>query len=251
MPTSAANAREDQVIRLIHESLLATGHNVVLVDRPDRNRPSRIDDLTVDAEFSVDGERWALDVTTLRWRPSLEGAVERVKGALDREFRVELERSQTTLVLYCHPSAERGAEHSLVGLARAAIESGKDQRREDELAQLRPRSAGLEAIEVCPWLSETPDVKEEVVLSFGAAAAKKLKVQLTSARALGYRIALAIDQRGAEDLRFGANFLPSSATVASVVADLETQTGVLLDAVLLVGPENDVQWLRWAPADSR
>jgi hypothetical protein len=80
MPTPAAERREDEVIALIAADLVRSGCSATILDRPDRNA-GRADGLTVDAELAVDAERWALDVTTLRWHQGLEGAVQKVKGS--------------------------------------------------------------------------------------------------------------------------------------------------------------------------
>jgi hypothetical protein len=87
VPTPFAADREDQVVRLVISDLVGSGH---AADRPDRN-PSRSDGLTVDAELSVDGERWALDAMTLRWRPALEGSVAKLEARLEKEFRAQLQ----------------------------------------------------------------------------------------------------------------------------------------------------------------
>jgi len=106
VPTSAAESREDRVIELVVAELVESGYAAELVDRPDRNR-SRPDLLTVDAELSVGDERWALDVMTLRWRPGLEGAVEKLEARLEREFRSQLDPVNTTLVVTGHVSFRR------------------------------------------------------------------------------------------------------------------------------------------------
>ena len=90
MSTLFAADREDQVVRLAISDLVGSGHAAELVDRPDRN-PSRSDGLTVDAELSVDGERWALNAMTLRWRPALEGSVAKLEARLEKEFRAQLQ----------------------------------------------------------------------------------------------------------------------------------------------------------------
>jgi hypothetical protein len=63
LPTPAAEQREGRVIALVIKDLIESGRAVMLLDRPDRNR-DRSDGLTVDAELEVDGERWAMEVTT-------------------------------------------------------------------------------------------------------------------------------------------------------------------------------------------
>jgi hypothetical protein len=81
VPTPDATRREDQVVDLVISDLGRSGRTVTLLDRPDRH-VDRTDGLTVDAELSVDGQRWAMDVTTLRWRSGLEGAAEKLEVRL-------------------------------------------------------------------------------------------------------------------------------------------------------------------------
>ncbi len=87
MPTQAAEQREDRVVELVIADLVCSGKSVTLLDRPDRNA-LRNDGLTVDAEIMVDGQRWAVEVTTLRWKSGLEGAVRKLKSRLTTVFGV-------------------------------------------------------------------------------------------------------------------------------------------------------------------
>ena len=183
MPTPAAERREDEVIALVATDLLRSGSSATLLDRPDRNA-SRADGLTVDAEFAVDGERWAMDVTTLRWHQGLEGAVQKLQARLEREFRRQLEAAEWTLVVTCHASADEKVIHSLVELARQAVVSGHSQDRGDEAAVLSPWSPGLGAVVVQPWLGQSANLREEIVLSSGEPLEKKLGGQLKHAGSL-------------------------------------------------------------------
>ena len=133
VPTPDATRREEQVVDLVISDLVRSGRSVTLLDRPDRH-PDRADGLTVDAELSVDGQRWAMDVTTLRWRPGLEGAVEKLEVRLKREFGADLDAAGRTLVMTCHVSADEDVIRSLVELARSAVTSGQNQERNDEAA---------------------------------------------------------------------------------------------------------------------
>lgn len=93
-----------------------------------------------------------------------------------------------------------------------------------------------------PWLSQSANLREEVVLSSGEALGKKLRGQLSHARGLGYRTCLAIDQSGSPDLRFGANFLPLPGTIIAAVEQVEAAAGASFDILVLIG--DTVQWLR-------
>lgn len=170
----------------------------------------------------VDEAKWALDVITLRWRPSLEAAVKKITGRLRRE--IPEPNDGEVLIVYCHAHTSREEIDSLIRLALTAVKSGTDQWRADEAALVRPRVEGLDAIVVCPWLGSTADLADEVASSMGTATRKKLLGQLRRARDVGYRTALAIDGRGHDGLKFGANYLPSARTVQFVVEGLERET---------------------------
>ncbi len=243
MPTSSGESREDEIVELVMSALAARGGVVELLDRPDRNR-ERSDGLTVDLELLIDEVRWAIDVMSLRWGSELEGPVRKVKATLELEVAKRIDADQT-LILYCHASRDAKVISSLVALASSAVEASTDQWRGDEAALLRARAEGLGAVEVCPWLSSTADLAEEVSSTSGFAVRKKLEGQFGRARDLGYRAALVMDQRGAEDLTFGANFLPSPSTILSVVEEIERQAAVAFDGLLLIDPQNDLQLLRW------
>jgi hypothetical protein len=243
MPTPAAERREDEVIALIAADLVRSGCSATILDRPDRNA-DRADGLTVDAELAVDAERWALDVTTLRWRQGLEGAVQKVKARLTREFGAQLKAAGRTLVVHCHVSTDTEVIRSLVELARQAVISGQSQLREDEEAALWPWLPELGAVDVQPWLSQSANLKEEVMLSSGEALGRKLRGQFSQARGLGYCTCLAIDQSGPPDLRFGANFLPRPGTIIAAVEQVEATAGASFDVLVLLEERHTVQWLR-------
>ena len=61
----------DDVVTLVVEDMIRSGGLAALLDRPDRN-PDRTDGLTADAELSIDGALWAMDVMTMRWRTDLK-----------------------------------------------------------------------------------------------------------------------------------------------------------------------------------
>lgn len=243
MPTPSGEAREDEIVELVTSALAARGGVVELLDRPDRN-PERSDGLTVDLELLIDDVKWAIDVIALRWGSGLEGAVRKIKVTLELKVANRIDPDQT-LILYCHASRDAKVISSLVALASTAVETSTDQWRGDEAALLRERVDGLGAVEVCPWLSSTADLAEEVSSSTGLAVRKKLEGQFDRARSLGYRAALVMDQRGAEDLTFGANFLPSPSTILSVVEEIEREAAAAFDGLLLIDAQNDLQLLRW------
>ena len=54
-----------------------------------------------------------------------------------------------------------------------------------------------------------------------------------------------MDQKGAEDLTFGANFLPSPSTLLAMVEEIERQATLAFDGLLLIDPDDDLQLLRW------
>jgi hypothetical protein len=243
MPTPAAKRREEQVIALITADLIRSGRSAALVDRPDGN-PDRADGLTVDAELSVDGERWAMDVTTLRWRRDLEGSVQKLKTRLEKEFGAQLRATGRMLVLTCHVSSDEPVIRSLIELARRAVASGLDQTRGDEAAVLVPSMPELGLVEVQPWLGQSANLREEILLSSGEPFTKKLKGQLSRARELGYRTCLAIDQRGSPDLQFGANVMPLPGTIAAAVTHVENVAEVSFEVVVLVRSDDTVAWIR-------
>ncbi len=155
MPTPDATRREDQVVDLVISDLIRSGRSVTLLDRPDRHRDR------------ADGQRWAMDVTTLRWRSGLEGAVEKLEVRLKREFGADLDSVGGALVMTCHVSADEDVIRSLVELARSAVTSGQNQERNDESASLWPRTPELGAVIVQPWLGQSANLQDEIVLSSG------------------------------------------------------------------------------------
>ncbi len=244
VPTADAEDREDRVVVLVVEALVSAGSDVVLLDRPDRN-PDREDGLTVDAELCVDGKQWALDVMVLRWRSDLESSWAKLEKRVADALGKDLERANRSLTLSCHPPSNNdAATDRLVALAAEAVRTGERQQREDQLAVVRPRQPGDSLVKICPLLASTSHIRSEIERSSGPALQKKLAGQLTRARNQGYRVALALDQRGASDSTVGANFLPQRETVASVVAGREEEVGISLDAVYLVDTEDSFHLLR-------
>jgi hypothetical protein len=144
----------------------------------------------------------------------------------------------------CHVSADEDVIRSLVELARCAVTSGHDQERNEEAASLWLRTPELDAVIVQPWLRESANLHDEIVLSSGQSLGKKLRGQLSGARALGYRTCLAIDQRGAPDLRFGANFMPHPETIVAAVEQVEVAARVSFDLLALIRDDDTVRWLR-------
>lgn len=243
MPTPLAERREDDVIALVTASIRCSGQSVEILGRPDRNH-RRGDGLTVDAELAVGGELWAIDVMTLRWRSDLEASVKKLERRLEEEFGTQLDNANRTLIVTCHISTDEQDIRALVELARQAIVSGQSRRRGDEAAMLLSRSPQLGAVEVEPVLGQSANVREEIVLSSGEALKKKLRGQLSRARALGYRTCLAIDQRGSRDLEFGANVLPLPETVVAAIEQVEATVGTLCDILFLIQESDRVLWLR-------
>jgi hypothetical protein len=243
MPKPLATLREDQVIDLVLTELRRSGRSVDLLDRPDRNN-KRDDGLTVDAEVLVDKEQWALDVTTLRWYPRLEGDVQRITKRLEKEVGSQLRDMNRTLVLTCHVSSDKNKVNSIIELAVSAVNSGEDRRRGDEVAVLCDWSPALGAVEVQPWLGQCENVREEVVRSFGKSLANKLQGQFSRARELGYRTCLVIDQHGPPGTQFGANFLPLPGTIITAVEQVEARMKASIDLLILVPGDDTVQWLR-------
>lgn len=194
--------------------------------------------------LAVGNARWALDVMTLRWRPDLEASVRKLKGRLEEEFGTELRGAQRTLTVTCHVASDKHVVRALVDLARQAINSRQPQRRGGEAAQLWPWSPQLGAVDVQPWLGQSANLREEILLSSGDALRKKLWGQFSRARDLGYRTCVAIDQRGPRDLMFGANSLPLPDTVAAAVEQVEATVGSSFDIVILIGYGDRVHWIR-------
>lgn len=243
MPTPSAEVREDEVVGIVVSDLLATGHTAELLDRPDRN-PDRTDGLTVDAELGVDGERWAMDVITLRYASELESIVAKLTARLKREFGPQLDATGTRLSVVGHVLVDEGGMEGLIDLAQRAVRSGEQEWNGGELAFVQPRPAGEDSVGVDPWLGRTADLRVELITSSGEAISKKLLRQFGRARGLGYRTCLALDQKGASDLQYPGNFLPSPHTVLRAVTDIEHHLGVAADALALLATGGSVQWLR-------
>lgn len=243
MPTPLAEQRENAVIDRVVDSLIRSGQLVTILDRPDRSHRGG-DGLTVDAELAVGGERWALDVMTLRWQSELESLVQKLKRRLEDEFGTQLDNAGKTLIVTCHISSDEQHIRALVDLSRQTMGSGQSRRRGSEVVSLWSRSPQLGAVKVEPVLGQSANVREEIVLSLGDALKKKLRGQLSRARALGYRTSLAIDQRGAPDLEFRANVLALPETVASAIERVEATVGTLCDILVLIQESDRVLWLR-------
>jgi hypothetical protein len=188
--------------------------------------------------FWIDRERWAIDVMTLRWRHPLEAAVGTITKKLTTEFEAALSARNTSLLVHCHAVTDPGSLSDVVELCKAALESGQDQHRGDHVARLVPPETGLPRIEVQPWLAQSADLAEEIVSVSGPPLVKKLPRQLRVARERNYRVGLALDQRGADDLAFGANFLPAPATIVAAVRRIAQREEMALDAVYVVLPNN-------------
>lgn len=243
MPTAAAEAREDEVVGIVVSNLVAGGRSAELVDRPDRN-PDRADGLTVDAELRVDAERWAMDVITLRYDSQLESAVGKLEARLKREFGAQLDAGGTRLSVLGYVLTDETGNEGLVELARRALRSGEQEWSGDELAFVQLRPLGEDSVGVGPWLGRTADLRVELTSSSGGPIAKKLRRQLGRARDLGYQTCLALDQKGAGDLQYPANFLPDPATILQAITDVEQQVGVNVDLLVLVASDDAAHWLR-------
>lgn len=243
MPTPAAALREDRVIELVIDDIVRSGRSVALIDRPDRKAECN-DCLTVDAELLIDGQRWAMDLTTLCWHSELEDAVQKLTSRLTREFGSRLEAMGRMLCVTCHIGTDEAVTGPLIDLARAAITSGQNQRRGAEAATLWPCAPALGTVVVQPWLSRSPNVLEEIVISTGEPIGKTLRRQLSYARAFGYWTCLAIDQRGSPDLTFGAHFLPLPGTIILAVQQVEATEGDSFDAAVVVREDDAVVWIR-------
>ena len=187
---------------------------------------------------------WALDIMTLRWHQGLEGAVQKVRARLANEFGAQLKAPGRTLSVTCHVSSDERVIRPLVDLAREAVVSGQSVRRGDEADQLRPWSPELGPVEVQPWLGQSANLRDEILLSSGEALARKLHGQFSHARGLGYRTVLAIDQNGSPDLKFGGNFLPHPNTIIAAVEQVESAAGILFNILVLVREGDTVHWLR-------
>ncbi len=122
--------------------------------------------------------------------------------------------------------------------------SGQTKLRVDEAATLWPWSPEIGAVEVQPWLSQSANVSEEIVLSFGEPLGNKLTKQLSRARELGHRTCLAIDQRGSPDLEFGANFMPLPGTIIAALVQIEAAAGESIDVVALILKDDALFWIR-------
>jgi hypothetical protein len=246
LPTPEAEAREDEVIEIVLDSLVSAGVPARITDRPDRSRNTP--GYTVDAELEVNGVSWALDVMTLRWNSLLESRVARLEKRLIQEFAAPLEAMRRVLSVTCHPPRDLRDMERIVTMARNTVDTSRETLKGDEGASLYARPsdwpADLPPITVSPFLGEHAQIRAEIVSSSGESLAKKLNGQLARARLLGKRIGLAIDQRGSSDLKFGANWMAHSETIAMAIQEVEQETARSLDFLAIAKADNTVEWLR-------
>jgi hypothetical protein len=154
VPTSFAHAREDQVVvDLILADLVNSGVAAEVIDRPDRNH-ERSDGLTVDAELAVRRERWAMDVMTLRWPPSLSAGVEKLEARLESEFGPQLDGSGVVLVVTCHVSTQDSVVRSVLETAPAGGRVGDAVAAATEA----PRGGRADL-----WLGEFAEIRQELI----------------------------------------------------------------------------------------
>jgi len=246
VPTPEAEAREDAVVELVRESLNAAGLAAELTDRPDRSKATP--GYTVDAEFDVNGARWALDIMTLRWNAQLESRTSKLAARLEADFTEQLKADGLVMRMTCLAPKDETALGRLVEMARRAVETVKSVDAGDEGVSLYARPPDWPSdeppVEVSPWLGEHAHVQTELVSSFGESLAKKLQGQLARARSFADRVGLAIDQVGARDLRFGANWMAAPETVELAVTEVEREVGLKLDFLVLIPANGQVRWLR-------
>ena len=132
-----------------------------------------------------------------------------------------------------------------VELARRAVATSEEQWDEGRMAQLRPLAEGVPKVEVWPLTGTNAELRLEIITSSGKPIAKKLNRQLSRAAELGHVTCLVLDQRGADDLEFGANWLVQHPeTVMSALEELEQDAKSRADRVALVRPDNSLIWLR-------
>lgn len=245
MPSPAACEREDRVIELIIDNLSRSGREVNLKGRPDRLPADDTGGLTVDALLQIDEECWALDVMTLRWGQQYEGFVEKLTRELNRRFGGQLRNMKRTLCVTCSVNSEKSHFQELLTMAASAMASPEGCRGIGlEEARLWPWSPGIGPVEVQPWLGQSANVREDLRLSSGNALKKKLLGQFQRAREMGYRTCLAIDQRGASDLKYGANFLAIPQIVVAFLEEIEAEVGTSLDLAAIIHENDGVSWVR-------
>ena len=246
MPTPEAEAREDAVVDLVRDSLILASIAAEVTDRPDRSKAPP--GYTVDAELSVNGARWALDIMTLRWNAQLESRTLKLAARLERAFTERLLADGLVLHVTCHAPKDEAASSRLIELARLSIESGKSLDAGDEGVSLYVRPEDWPSdeppVEVSPWLGEHAHIQTELVSSSGESLAKKLRGQIARARSFADRVGLAIDQVGARDLKFGANWMAAPETVELAVSEVEREVGLSFQFLVLVRANDSVRWLR-------
>ncbi|KWX03236.1 hypothetical protein LI90_4287 [Carbonactinospora thermoautotrophica] len=264
MPTPEALAREDDVLARVCEALSDTRRTVTIEERPDRLPPGqRV--LNVDALLRVrcaDEERiWAADVCTVPLPQEVAGAIQAFEQRTLPELdQVACEAGRALTVAYrprLFPdrvdAKTRKRRHdadaeAAVEAARQAARLGRDHppKSGDELGlQIllhdRPTHADGSRVSFAPFVSGSgASITDQLRRDLAPHVCEKLDKQLKGPRTTGYPTVLVLDQHGHPGMRVPTNFLASPATIRLVLGECVAKHPGVLDACVLIDPNNRV-----------
>ncbi|MFK4272554.1 hypothetical protein [Streptomyces milbemycinicus] len=264
MPPPEALAREDAVLALVSRALSNADRNVTIEGRPDR-LPPRQRPFDVDALLLVrngDSDRaWAADVCVIPLPQDMPGAVASFEEQVVPELAKLAEQAGRALTVSCHPrlfapDSTRNGRKRQTAADIAAIRQAADQALaagQDHLPapddELRlqifvhdyPKHADGSTVEFMPFVGGTdPDIAAQVRRDLAPHVREKLNKQLRAPRQAGYPTALVLDQKGHGGMAVPTNFLASQATIRGVVEECLADFPGVLDACVLVTPEDQV-----------
>ncbi|MGI5518405.1 hypothetical protein [Streptomyces sp. CA-106131] len=264
MPTLDALAREDAVLALVCQELSRADRGVTIDSRPDRQPPGQ-HPFDVDALLRVrgsDGDRvWAADVCLLPLPQEMTSAVASFEERVVPELAKLAEQAGRALTVSCHPrlfspdstrnDRKRQVAADTVAITQAAAQalaSGQDHLPafDDELrlqifVHDYPKHADGSAVAFMPFVGGTdPDIANQVRRDLAPHVREKLDKQLRAPRQAGHPTVLILDQKGHGGMAVPTNFLASPATIRGVVEECLADFPGVLDACVLVTPEDQV-----------
>ncbi|MGO4417222.1 hypothetical protein AB4Z54_00195, partial [Streptomyces sp. MCAF7] len=255
--------REDAVLALVCQTLSHTHRNVTIEGRPDRlppgQRPFEVDALL--RVRSSDSDRvWAADVCTIPLPQAMPGAVASFKKRVVPELEKLAEQAGRALTVSCHPrlfsqdesknarKRQTAADTSaVVQAASRALSFGQDHLpASDDDLRLRilvhdyPKHADGSSVAFMPFVGGTdPDIAAQLRRDLAPHVREKLNKQLKTPRQAGHPTLLVLDQAGHGGMPVPTNFLPSQATIRIVVEECLADFPGVLDACVLVTPEDN------------
>ena len=199
---SDKEVHEDAALQALVDQLNSRGRPAAIVSRPDRDGSS-LPGLTVDAIIGIDGQDWAVDHCLLSRPPDLPGALAAAAGALQPRLDAVAQQYQCGLAVSYLPQSTSQHSRQEIGdyynevvataerAAQAKMFVGADENMAADYFPSTPPVAHL-----MPFTDTigSPRMSDQVNAGLAATLDKKLTGQLARAKALGFPVALLIDQ---------------------------------------------------------